>query len=305
MYTAKVNERRSPHTALSREQTIRRLALGGALCLFVWLCSGLSFSEPSNTSSEEGAAPSILESPGSNVPQTESLAWKEIVSDLHVARRAAFSPAIVAPEIILFKSSLKRFKLNVLSATELGSSKLAAADVIKKTDSVLAINASFFDTEGRPLGLVLSRGLEISSIHRGGQTLSGVFQVGAGGSRVVHRDAFSRNDVVEAVQAGPRLLVKGGVTKLRSDGGRSHRSGVCTDQDHNVIIFASTNWPVGITLAQLQSFLRSVGCYDALNLDGGGSRQLAVAVPQADFALSVEGEDLVPVFLTLQPIASN
>lgn len=275
------------------------------LCFFMCLYPVLSLGDASGASPEENSSPGVVESPNSSEFDYEALDWKEIVSDLYVARRAAFSPALVAPEIVLFRSSLKRFKLNVLSATELGSSKLSAADVVKRTDSVLAINANFFDTSGRPLGLVLSRGLQLSSMHRGGQTLSGVFQVGAGGSRVVHRDAFSRDDVVEAVQAGPRLLVKGGVTRLRSDGGRSHRSGVCIDQAGDVVIFASTNWPVGITLAQLQSFLRSVGCHDALNLDGGGSRQLAVALPQANFALSVEGEDLVPVFLTLRPIAGN
>lgn len=93
------------------------------------------------------------------------------------------------------------------------------------------------------------------------------------------------NDVNHIISGGPYLVKNGGVyvdvseQKLGSIGGRNPRTAVGYTADNNLIIVTvdgRESSSVGMTLFELANFMKSIGCYNAMNLDGGGSTVLYV-----------------------------
>ena len=67
--------------------------------------------------------------------------------------------------------------------------------------------------------------------------------------------------------------------KLASIGGKNPRSAIGYTKNNNIIIVAVDGREensVGITLMQLANFMKSLGCVQAMNLDGGGSTVMYV-----------------------------
>jgi exopolysaccharide biosynthesis protein len=129
---------------------------------------------------------------------------------------------------------------------------------------------------------------------------------------VAHRDTFSTEGVVEAVQAGPRLVSKGTTVEgLKESSRSSNLSGICIDGEQRLSIFRVTSGVFGGSLHQLQAVLvhPSIGCVEALNFDGGGSSSMyfsgeiqghAGAVREENFP----GTDEVPVAIGLFPLVA-
>jgi exopolysaccharide biosynthesis protein len=170
----------------------------------------------------------------------------------------------------------------------------------------VCINANFFDEAGDPLGVVMSRGIVHHKIHGSGRTLTGIIQSTRQGISIIPRQAFTGAAVLDAVQAGPRLVVDGVRSKDITDLTRTGRSAVCLDQQGRLILVASSAGFRGLTFSELQDLLldENVGCKTALNLDGGGSAQLFVSPttggkPNSAEAISLNGFDQVPVALAL------
>ena len=92
-------------------------------------------------------------------------------------------------------------------------------------------------------------------------------------------------DVRHIISGGP-YLVKNGETfvdmtaqKLGSIGGRNPRSAIGYTKDNNFIIVAvdgREGSSIGLTLNELATFMKSIGCINAMNLDGGGSTVMYV-----------------------------
>lgn len=92
-------------------------------------------------------------------------------------------------------------------------------------------------------------------------------------------------DVNHIISGGPYLVRDGGVyvdvaeQKLGSIGGRNPRTAVGYTADNHLIIVTvdgRESSSVGMTLKELANFMKSIGCYNAMNLDGGGSTVLYV-----------------------------
>lgn len=92
-------------------------------------------------------------------------------------------------------------------------------------------------------------------------------------------------NVNHIISGGPYLVKNGGVyidvteQKLGSIGGRNPRTAVGYSPDNNLVIVTvdgRENSSVGMTLNELATFMKSIGCYNAMNLDGGGSTVLYV-----------------------------
>ncbi len=92
-------------------------------------------------------------------------------------------------------------------------------------------------------------------------------------------------NVNHIISGGPYLVKKGQVfidvneQKLTSIGGRNPRTAIgYTADNHFVIVTVDgrEEASVGMTLTELANFMKSIGCYDAMNLDGGGSTVLYV-----------------------------
>lgn len=93
------------------------------------------------------------------------------------------------------------------------------------------------------------------------------------------------NDVNHIIGGGPYLVKKSEVfvdmteQKLGSIGGRNPRTAIGYTADNNLIIVTADGREeasVGMTLMELANFMKSIGCYNAMNLDGGGSTVMYV-----------------------------
>lgn len=93
------------------------------------------------------------------------------------------------------------------------------------------------------------------------------------------------DNVNHIISGGPYLVKKGQVfvdikeQKLLPIGGRNPRTAVGYTADNNLIIVTvdgREEASIGMTLTELANFMKSIGCYDAMNLDGGGSTILYV-----------------------------
>jgi exopolysaccharide biosynthesis protein len=228
-----------------------------------------------------------------------TLKWQQIDDDIALRTESAFWPAVLAPNVILFRPNLYKYRIRVRTAREFGKTVTSAQEIARKSGGLFVMNCSFFDHLERPLGLVISRGIAIAPLHKGGTTLTGIFQIKNGKPEIIHRDDFNPNGVVEAIQAGPRLLVDGKATPVTKDTSRSLRTAVCLDQASNVLFASSTRWLMGVTLKEMQEILKRVGCKNALNLDGGGSAQFVFSPSSIADRQELLGKDQVPVFLEI------
>lgn len=93
------------------------------------------------------------------------------------------------------------------------------------------------------------------------------------------------SDVKHIISGGPYLVKNGEVfvdmteQKFGAIGGRNPRTAIGYTADNNLIIVTADGreeTSVGLTLMELGAFMKSLGCVNAMNLDGGGSTVMYV-----------------------------
>jgi exopolysaccharide biosynthesis protein len=202
-------------------------------------------------------------------------------------------------ELILVRIDSRRVAPRVLRG---GDFNVKGADIktfAEKSRAVAAINANYFDENGRALGfLKTSSGghLQISK----SSLFTGIFGVKNNLPFIVHRDEFVPGSADEALQAGPLLISKEkAVNVTRGAGRQSRRALVGIDKDNQIILAVTSSLLGGLTWVELQEFFGSpkwqAQVVDLLNLDGGGSAQLYVKGTHTEE--HVPGSTTVPVAL--------
>ena len=120
-------------------------------------------------------------------------------------------------------------------------------------------------------------------------------------------------DVNHIISGGPYLVKNGGVyvdvteQKLGSIGGRNPRTAVGYTADNNLIIVTVDGREknsIGMTLFELAAFMKSIGCVNAMNLDGGGSTVLYVNGKVVNHP-QVQGGIALSNALTLNKVSSE
>lgn len=166
-------------------------------------------------------------------------------------------------------------------------------------DCFFAVNASYFDQERRPLGYLKDGKVFNSSVATGG-AFGGIFVVdSAETARLLTPSTFPPHQRARArlaLQAGPRLVVRGervsGIHATKA----AARTGVAVDRAGRITVFAMGHGE-GVGLEKLPYLLvrpveqGGLGAWDALNLDGGSSTQMVLSHPKAKAAIPA----LVPV----------
>jgi hypothetical protein len=156
------------------------------------------------------------------------------------------------------------------------TSRRPVDQIVATLPSVLAVNASFFDEDGRAMGLAVDDGRLIAT-HR--IDAWGALVVDGKKARVVKgaevQDELSHRLVLQGI---PRLVVKGEVQKLKEQ--KAERTAVCTADSEVTIVVATaadtTRFAQFLATPRAQGGL---GCVDALNLDGGPSTQMYARLP--------------------------
>jgi phosphodiester glycosidase len=161
---------------------------------------------------------------------------------------------------------------------------------------VVAANASFFDTDGRAMGLAVDEGRVMAPSNR--RAWGALVIDGTQGQIMLGADIQNPLDHRLIVQGLPRLLVGGKVQPLKPQ--VAERTAVCAE-GNIVVLVVSTR----VDATAFARFLADppdrggLGCWDALNLDGGPSTQLVVKLPA--LALSLPGGWAVPNALVVAP----
>lgn len=229
--------------------------------------------------------------------------WVSLGNDLESVEIDVDSKSLVPSSVLFVRTTLNHLRIGVVRAREFGWNRAGVKAMVKKSGAIVGINSNFFDPSGAPLGLIISRGTSYQSIHKGGKTLTGLLQINATGPMIVSRSKFIPAGVIEAVQAGPRLIV-GGVPSvgIANSSQVARRAGVCIDQHRRLLLFISRGI-AGLSFADLQNLLLSepIGCRDGLNFDGGGSAQLYLNTDRfgGRSELDIDGRDEVPVMVAL------
>ena len=161
---------------------------------------------------------------------------------------------------------------------------------------VVAANASFFDAVGRAMGLAVDEGRVMAMGNR--RAWGALVIDGTQGRIMLGADIQNPLDYRLIVQGIPRLLVGGKVQPLKPQ--IAERTAVCAG-GNIVVLVVSTK----VEATAFARFLADppdrggLGCWDALNLDGGPSTQLVVKLPA--LALSLPGGWGVPNALVVVP----
>jgi uncharacterized protein YigE (DUF2233 family) len=232
--------------------------------------------------------------------ETPECHWQSVKSDLDAAETSISFGMLSSARLYLYRSQLRAYTVEVIRAQRFGLRKASVQELCKLAKASVCINASFFDEQSRPLGLIIEKGALIQKVQRGGSLLTGIFQLSRDDVSIISRDQFQQTKIFEAIQAGPRLLSQGTpVAGLKEEDVSGRRSGVCIDQKKRVIFYAVSAPLFGISIREVQQRLLQpdIGCVDALNLDGGSSTQLSGQ------PFEIASEDEVPVALGFFPIA--
>jgi uncharacterized protein YigE (DUF2233 family) len=236
-----------------------------------------------------------------------AITWEQLSEGLEEAHFQTPANALLSSSVVAVRASIKNYTLRVIRATEFDKKRASTRELCKASGASVCINSNFFDEQGKPLGVVISRGIQHQKAHNGGSTLTGVIFSSADKISITHRSNFSADKVIEASQAGPRLISEGApVMGVKSSSSPTNLSIACLDRKDNVILLRVTLAMFGSSLSDIQSILLrpEMGCVEALNFDGGGSSQMYISgdIPGHQGATREEdfpGRDEVPVAVGL------
>lgn len=170
----------------------------------------------------------------------------------------------------------------------------------KAADAVAAINGIYFDPQFKPLGLLVSQGVELSRLRR---VDHGVFALADGKPSLQHAKSYRAPPGLEfAVECGPRFVVGGEVQQVRESFAR--RTVIGSDRAGNVVVAAS----VGVL--RLRDLARTmvappeaggIEAVDLLNLDGGSSTMFDMEIGRLQ--VKVRSPIRIPVGIAVRPRA--
>lgn len=179
--------------------------------------------------------------------------------------------------------------MGLLLASDYGTSPMTVRQYHERSGVLLVINGGFFDEFYRSLGLLVRQGRLLNPLR---ETSWGIFllkEKGKEASIISHRDWKSADlpSTMLAIQVGPRLVIDGKIPSF-IESGPTRRSAVGMTRQGMVMIALTEG---GLSLREWAELLAQE-CPWALNLDGGGSSQIAVKT--GSFSLNVEGLTAVP-----------
>lgn len=214
--------------------------------------------------------------------------WQQLANGLEYTHLSGFL-AFPDGKLHAFRIDLAQYQLRVLPLTP-GSTDDAFHQLMKQQHAALAVNGSFFASNGtalKPLGLRVDQGTLTTPLRN--ISWWGVFYIQDQQARVVANNQYAADQKPDfAIQAGPRLIVDGQVIPTLKPG-TDLRTALCVQKSGKVIVLATQDVLLSTTdLADVMQRSEQQGgldCQQALNLDGGHSTQLYARV--GDFSLMV------------------
>jgi uncharacterized protein YigE (DUF2233 family) len=166
--------------------------------------------------------------------------------------------------------------------------RLDAALAREKKRLVFAMNAGMFHPDFTPVGLLVIDGREIAPVNRASGTgnfflqPNGVLLIESAGPRVLATDDYRGLTPRFATQSGPMLVHRAQIPDISAFRSKSShvRNGVCVPRGSTVAFVISER---EVTFGEFATYFRdSLGCSEALYLDGSISSLFAPSLKRAD-----------------------
>jgi uncharacterized protein YigE (DUF2233 family) len=208
--------------------------------------------------------------------QTNKTHWEKLDTGLSYTSLFIDEGNHTFGKIHAFKMDLKHYDLSIIPANHLNRNATTVEKMVKSCDALVGINGGFFSPEREMLGLRVQHGKLLNPL----RPISWwyVFSIENNRPILINPNEFTLHpDTSFAIQAGPRLVVNGKVPNSLKTG-FDQRSALCITRDKQVILISTQNLAISTkTFGDILSRPENkggLGCYNALNLDGGSSSQL-------------------------------
>ena len=227
----------------------RRRCSGGVRCLIIaFLWSANVYAEPAWKNVADG------------------IQYKKVVVDKKVTTEKSFPPDLIH----MLQIDTLKYKLGVITAKQFGMTNTDVKTMAGMAGALIVMNGGYFTPEYDSLGLLVQNGQVLNKLKW--TNWWHVFQMNNYKPMIVTKQDWKLAKEIEmAIEAGPRLIVDGNIQGGLKPG-IAERSAIGITTDGRVIIAATEGYQV--SLSEFAQALRDNDCYNALNLDGGGSTQL-------------------------------
>jgi hypothetical protein len=230
---------------------------------------------------------------------TDSGAWKALQKGVEYRKIALerSEPSHLV-ELKLLRFDTQWIVPRVLRSAQFQLKSANAKTFAEKSGALAAINANYFDTDGKPLAFLKVANQMINSRVAKTALYTGVFGIKDQKPFIIQRDEFIPEQVEEGLQSGPLLLFHGMAQDITAIPSRAHRRALIgIDQEQRLVVAVADSILGGLHWPELQEIFSDaawqIRATDLLNLDGGGSAQIYVKTDK--FVDRVAGTSEVPV----------
>lgn len=191
--------------------------------------------------------------------------YKKLIIDQKTLTEQNSTPGLIH----LFQIDPLKYRLDIITAKQFKMVNIDAKTMVLKSGALIAINGGFFSPEFQSLGLLVQKGREINRPKW--TSWWHIFQVQKSTPAIITKQEYlPSSDTEMAIEAGPRLLVDGNPPENLKPSS-AERTAIGITANNQIIIAVTENHQ--ISMAEFSRELKSEGCVNALNLDGGTSTQ--------------------------------
>ncbi len=242
------------------------------LCLL--LCSLVACDIlPSTSSSTPGTSntPTPSQPTDQGTPQLNT--WYSGSPGVEVRYEDWKSPGNNEDTVTIVRFDLHHIKLSVAYQP---SQPLSMSEWMQKEHATAIINGGYFDNQNNATALTISNGQSFGTSYNGFGGMLSVNNNGHIDLRSLRQHPYNPNNdqLQQATQSSPMLVLNGKATQFNADAASSRRSVVAIDQQGRLLFIASPS--AAFSLGELEDLLvnSDLSINRALNLDGGASTGL-------------------------------
>jgi uncharacterized protein YigE (DUF2233 family) len=242
------------------------------LCLL--LCSLVACDIlPSTSSSTPGTSntPTPSQPTDQGTPQLNT--WYSGSPGVEVRYEDWKSPGNNEDTVTIVRFDLHHIKLSVAYQP---SQPLSMSEWMQKEHATAIINGGYFDNQNNATALTISNGQSFGTSYNGFGGMLSVNNNGHIDLRSLRQHPYnpSNDQLQQATQSSPMLVLNGKATQFNADAASSRRSVVAIDQQGRLLFIASPS--AAFSLGELEDLLvnSDLSINRALNLDGGASTGL-------------------------------
>jgi uncharacterized protein YigE (DUF2233 family) len=229
--------------------------------------------------------PTISVGSAASTPTPTANTWNKAAPGVEVRSEVWKSPSSngVSDTVSIVRFDLHSIKVSVAYQP---NQPLSMQEWMQKEHATALINGGYFDGQDNATALVIANGQVSGTSYDG---FGGMLDVDGQGNvqvRSLHEQPYDPSENLEqATQCTPMLLLNGKRTQFSADSKASPRSVVAIDKQGRLLFIASPG--LAFTLDDLANLLQrsDLGLVNALNLDGGSSTGLYVSAGSSSISL--------------------